>query len=168
MQFLIFSDSHGNPSVMSRVLRKNPDVRNVLFLGDGLRDVETLARLHPERSIRAVRGNCDALTLEYPTEDIFSLYGTTVFLCHGHTLGVKGGLGGAIACAKEAGARVLLYGHTHTPHEEYLSESGLYLCNPGSIGQGHGGEGSFAILDLLPNGSVSISHGHISLYSCKE
>lgn len=168
MQFLVFSDSHGNLSLMSRVLRKNPDVRNILFLGDGLRDVETLARLHPDRNIRAVRGNCDGLILDYPTEDIFSLYGTTVFLCHGHTLGVKGGLGSAIARAKEAGACVLLYGHTHIPHEEYLSESGLYLCNPGSIGQGRGADGSFAILDLLPNGSVSISLGRIPFCSCKE
>ena len=69
------------------------------------------------------------------------------------------------AAAKEAGADVLLFGHTHRPHEEYLSEEGLYLCNPGSIGRPSSGDPSFSILDILPNGSVCLSHGNIPLFS---
>lgn len=165
MQFLVFSDSHGNASMMSRVIRRNPDIKNVIFLGDGIRDLETLARLHPTHNFRAVRGNCDALTLDYPTEDTFTLYGKTVFLCHGHTLGVKGGLGAAVSRAKEAGADILLFGHTHRPLEEYRSEEELYLCNPGSIGHPSSGEPSFAILDILPSGGICISHGSIPFFS---
>ena len=110
MQFLVFSDSHGNVSAMSAAIRRNPTIKSVIFLGDGLRDLQTLAQLHPTHIFRAVRGNCDGLSLAYPYEDTFTLFGTTVFLCHGHTLGVKSGLGAAVARAREAGAKVLLFG----------------------------------------------------------
>ena len=165
MQFLVFSDSHGDTNRMALVLRRNPDIKSVIFLGDGMGDLEVLARLYPTHSFRAVRGNCDGLMLDYPIEDVFTLYGKTVFLCHGHTLGVKGGVGAAVERAKEVGADVLLFGHTHRPIEEYRSEQELYICNPGSISRPVAGDPSFAILDILPNGGICISHGKIPLFS---
>ena len=136
MQFLVFSDSHGSTAEMSEAIRRNPTVKTVLFLGDGLSDIKTLAKAHPDVTFRAVRGNCDPLTADHPTEDFFSLYGVGVFLAHGHTLGVKTVLGPAISRAREAGASVLLFGHTHLPFSQYLSEYGIYVFNPGSIGKG--------------------------------
>lgn len=165
MQFLVFSDSHGERRYLTAALRRNPDIKHILFLGDGLSDIEALQKERPDLHIRAVRGNCDGVTLDYPAEDTFALFGTTVFLCHGHTLSVKGGVCAAIYRAREVGARVLLYGHTHEKAASYLSDLDLHICNPGSIGRPHAGDPSFAILDLLPDGSVSLSHGKVSRFS---
>jgi putative phosphoesterase len=165
MQFLVFSDSHGERRYLTAALRRNPDIKNVIFLGDGLADIKALRESHPHLHIRAVRGNCDGIALDYPSEDTFTLFGTTVFLCHGHTLSVKGGADAAIYRAREVGAHVLLFGHTHEKAATYLSDLSLHICNPGSIGRPYTGDPTFAILDILPDGSVSISHGSVSRFS---
>lgn len=162
MQFLIFSDSHGNVANMSEAIRRNPTVRTVLFLGDGLSDLKTLSELHPTLDIRAVRGNCDPFSSDAPLEGTLTLYGVTVYLCHGHIHGVKSALGPAIARAKQEGASVLLFGHTHLTHNEYLPEYGMHIFNPGSIGRTWDGAPSFGILDILPDGGVSLSHGKLT------
>ena len=149
---------------MLRALRLNPDIRHILFLGDGLSDVARLAVRYPDLHIRAVRGNMDALSLDthaVEEEELFSVFGVTVLLMHGHRYGVKGGLGTAKGHALHRGAQVLLYGHTHVAYSHYDGENGLYTFNPGSIGHPYAGEPSFGILDVLPNGQVSLSHGNI-------
>lgn len=148
---------------MLRAMRLNPDVRHVLFLGDGLADVARLFRRFPDLHIRAVRGNMDPLSPDTPAEDedLFTVFGVTVLLMHGHRFGVKGGLAAAEGHALRRGANVLLFGHTHTPLSHYDGETGLYSFNPGSIGRAYVGEPSFGLLDILPNGQVSLSHGNI-------
>lgn len=161
MRFLVFSDSHGQDFYMLRALSLNPDVRHVLFLGDGLADVARIGARFPDLHIRAVRGNMDGLSLDHPAEDeeLFSLFGVDVLMTHGHLFGVKGGLGAAESRALSRGARVLLYGHTHVPYSHYDGETGLYTFNPGSIGRPYGRAPSFGLLDILPNGGISLSHG---------
>ncbi len=159
MQFLVFSDSHGYADRMATVLRRSPDVKSIIFLGDGLRDLDVLRPLFPHHTFRAVRGNCDPLALDTPTADILDLYGIRIWLTHGHLLSVKGGMGAAVSRAMREGARALLYGHTHIPDATYLSREGLYLCNPGSIGRPAVGAPCFGRLDILPDGTLSFSHG---------
>ena len=151
---------------MLRALRLNPDVRHILFLGDGIADAARLGARFHDLHIRAVRGNMDGLSLDHPAEDeeIFSVFGVKVLLMHGHLRGVKNGLYAAEAHALSCGANILLYGHTHEPLSHYDGETGLYTFNPGSIGRPSSGEPSFAILDILPNGSVCLSHGKIPLF----
>lgn len=163
MLFLIFSDAHGRDDGMRRALALHPDVKNVLFLGDGLRDLFRIAPLYPGVSFRAVRGNMDAFSFSTPAaeEEEFSLFGTRVLMMHGHLYGVKGGLAAAEGHARRAGARVLLYGHTHEPYLHYDSETGLYTFNPGSVGRPYGGPLSFGLMDLLPDGGVMLSHGEL-------
>ena len=161
MQFLIFSDSHGNYRPMAEVIRRHPEVRTVLFLGDGLADLEQLYPLFPQHTFRAVRGNMDFLAREAEDLSLFSLFSCRVLMMHGHTHGVKGGVGGALCEAKRQGARVLLYGHTHQPENRYLPEEEIYLFNPGSIGRPHDGIPRYGLLDILPNGSLMLSHGEL-------
>ena len=163
MQFLIFSDSHGNHFSMVNVIRRHPDVQTVLFLGDGLADVERLYALFPHHTFRCVRGDMDFFIMREAEESaVFALFGCRVLMMHGHTRGVKGGTAAAEQDARNAGARVLLYGHTHVPECRYLSDKELYVFNPGSIGRPYGGKPSYGLMDILPDGSVMLSHGEVT------
>lgn len=162
MQFLIFSDSHGNYFPMLRVISQHTDIRHVLFLGDGLADIEHLYAHFPQHEFRCVRGNMDFFAMrEAEDSSLFSLYSCRVLMMHGHTRGVKGGTAAAEKDAVQAGAKVLLYGHTHDPEQHYLSEEGLYVFNPGSIGRPYSGRPSYGLMDILPDGSVMLSHGEV-------
>ena len=132
MKVLVFSDAHGTTSGMETAIELHPDARHILFLGDGVRQVENLSYCYPDITFTLLSGNCD-FSSEHPCEKTLTIGGVRLFACHGHTLMVKSGLGSAISRAVAEGAKVLLYGHTHVPYCEY--RDGIYLLNPGSIGQ---------------------------------
>jgi len=102
----------------------------IFHLGDGWRDAEALARLFPEIPLDQVPGNCD-LGRSESAEKLLTVAGRRILLCHGHTLGVKYALTAAVARARERGADVLLFGHTHRPLADIRD---VVLLNPGSIG----------------------------------
>ena len=130
MKLLIFSDSHGDGSNMRLAIdRERPDY--VFHLGDHDRDAEDLQRDYPQLPLVYVRGNCDYYS-DTPLTRLVTLGGVRFFLCHGHTLGVKGGLLRASYAAREQRADFLLYGHTHVAHDE--QNEALHILNPGACG----------------------------------
>ena len=140
MKVIVFSDSHGSVDYMLRAIEKeHPDA--IFHLGDHAEDGEQLEHAFPTLSSLIVRGNCDYLTHQPPII-VTSIQGVRLYLCHGHTLGVKYSLLRAELAAREEEAKVLLYGHTHVPHLEE-TPSGLLMINPGSY-QNRG----YAILNL--------------------
>ena len=150
MKILVFSDAHGNLSGMEAAVDLHPDAEHILFLGDGVRQAETLSDFYPDRSFTLLSGNCD-FSSDYPSEAVVSLAGVRCFLCHGHTLFVKTDLSQAIARTKAAGASVLLYGHTHIPYCRY--ENGIYVMNPGSIGSPRASSRpEYGLLDISDKG----------------
>ena len=165
MELLIFSDSHGDISRMRaafvRQVRR-PDA--VIFLGDGLRDVESLD--WDPAILYSVAGNCDWFADGVRTEIVMALEGHTLLMTHGHLYGVKGGYGPLLKHAAEVGADIVLCGHTHLPCEETIPagtqlgnvilERPMYLLNPGSIGKG----GSFGTLSLQKD-RVLPAHGSV-------
>ena len=67
---------------------------------------------------------------------------------------VKYGLENIKSLARERKADIVLFGHTHTEYEEYVSdEHPFYLFNPGSASDGYG------VLTLTEN-TVLFSCGH--------
>ena len=129
MKLLVLSDSHGAVDAMRlAVEREKPD--GVLFLGDCLRDAELLQESSASLKIETVPGNCDWGSLDEP-ERLIELDGVRILMMHGHTRGVKYDGTRAYYAAKEMGADVLLYGHTHQPLVDY--DGTLYIMNPGSI-----------------------------------
>ena len=163
MEFLIFSDSHGNTEPMRRVLSQHPTASHVLFCGDGFRDFETLSAEFPKKIFVAVKGNCDLFVFDEnaPVERTFELFGLRILLLHGHTVGVKGGYGVAASHAYDVGADIVLFGHTHIPFEGKLQvrEKTVELFNPGSIGQrSYCGTFSYGVLTVGDNGYL-FSHG---------
>ena len=156
MKILIFSDSHGDTSHMRTAVEKEkPDY--VFHLGDHDWDAAELEREDPTLPIAAVCGNCDGWDSESPKARLITLNGLRIFLCHGHTYGVKGSLLRASYAARELQADILLYGHTHEAHQE-TDRTGLTLFNPGSCGYG---DPTCGVLTVSDDGSWKLSIKHI-------
>ncbi len=136
MRILILSDSHGDvKSMQLAVERTKPD--QIIHLGDCWRDAEALKERFPLLPVAQVPGNCDACDLRArgPEQRLLTLEGHKVLITHGHRYHVKSGLLALSYAAREVGAELCLFGHTHIQHQE--SFDGLTLLNPGSIGSFH-------------------------------
>ena len=126
---LVLSDSHGNVGNMIRaVKREEPDM--ILHLGDCVVDADALRREFPHITMVNVPGNCDFSRGD--TERLIDIDGYKVLMCHGHTYGVKMSYMHLELHAKEVGADLALFGHTHKLF--YDKHNGLAMMNPGSIG----------------------------------
>ena len=134
MKVCVFSDSHGYAGNMIAAIElEDPDL--CFFLGDGERDIIKVGERFPDLPVYAVRGNCDFRT-KLSSSLCCAAGGVTIFATHGHMSDVKyeNGFDTLTSQALRAGARIALFGHTHSQH---LSENqGVMLLNPGSAGRG--------------------------------
>ena len=110
MEILVLSDSHGKVDHMVRAVEQfHP--RQVLHLGDCVRDAQALERQFPQ---------------------LLEIYGVRLLMMHGHPRHVKSSPMAAVYAAREYGADVLLFGHTHIPLVDY--DGALWVMNPGAAG----------------------------------
>ena len=164
MKILCFSDSHGNEYYMKRALSLHPDAEVVFFLGDGLYDVAHFVMNDKNRAWLCVRGNCDTAIrvgcMEAPKTASITLCGKKIVYTHGDLYGVKYGTDGLKLLAEREGADIVLFGHTHMPHESYIpnDNGGVYLFNPGSIGECYPAPRSFGVI-TLDEKTLLLSHG---------
>ena len=131
MKLLVLSDTHQSLGFACEAIEKeDPDA--VLHLGDHLADAEALSFAYQKPDFYYVPGNCDyAPTV--PQSLTLELGGVRVFMTHGHIYGVKRELSALAGAAREAGAQLALFGHTHV---QQLSEyGGVTLLNPGTAGR---------------------------------
>lgn len=141
MKIVVFSDSHGEVDAMEQVVRRERPYL-VLHLGDLCRDFEELQRRLPTQVMQNVCGNCDGFT-ETPDQRLLRVEGRRILMMHGHRYGVKQSCGAAVFAAQEAGADILLFGHTHAALCEDLD--GLWVMNPGSC---RGYHASYGVISL--------------------
>lgn len=157
-RLIAVSDSHG----MSDHLRDAIDIAvrrgpiNVLvFLGDGHKEFEkalpALQAAGPKMRIVAVRGNNDILS-SWPLTEEFFLERRKVFATHGHMLGVKMRRDKLCYAARERGAEIALYGHTHMSRIE--EAHGVLLINPGAVCESSRGASAFAEVLVGDDGSL--------------
>ena len=164
MKLLIFSDSHGSTRGMREALRRHADAEVILFLGDGLGDLDRL-EVGVGQCVLAVRGNCDLHSswrgVRVPRLDTLSLCGHRILFTHGDAFSVKYGTDALVAEAVAREADIVLCGHTHVPTERYLTvgERSLWLFNPGTVGYG-GRACTYGILTLTEQ-TVLFSHGTV-------
>ena len=144
MRILVFSDSHGSTKCIRDALFYHKEASAVIHLGDGERDLRSFDDLLEGKQVIQVCGNCDFASL-LPVNELITLASTRIFCTHGHTELVKHGTGAFIAKAKNLGARIALYGHTHQSVTDYVD--GLHIMNPGSIRSGE-----YGAIDITPQG----------------
>ena len=130
MKVLVLSDSHGAVDNMARCVALTQP-RHILHLGDCLRDARALHDRFPEITMDTVPGNCDWGSFDEP-ERLLELEGVRILMLHGHTRNVKSSPLAAQYAAREWGADVLLFGHTHCPLVDW--DGALYTMNPGAAG----------------------------------
>lgn len=145
MRILVVSDVHGRAGRLYEAIEQQPTANVVLFLGDGLRQAEDSADRYPDRTFYMVPGNCDFGAQAIPVRQE-TLGGKKFYFTHGHLHEVKYNLYRIEMAAREAGADIVLFGHTHVPYEEYCD--GLYLFNPGSLGY----DGTYGYVDIVGGG----------------
>lgn len=147
MRVLVFSDSHGRVGPMEdAVALYRPDA--AFHLGDVTRDADRLRLACPELTLYQVRGNCDLMAGDIQTEGVIRLAGKTIFYLHGHTRHVKQGVGLAVSAAREAGADILLFGHTHQSLRAQYDD--LLAVNPGAVM-----DGRCAVLSWAEDGEIA-------------
>ena len=143
----VFSDSHGDRDALERLLEKMGHIDAACFLGDVASDAaylrERLAAMAHEPVLYAVRGNNDLASM-LPDDLLIELGGSRIYMEHGHmcpnlmTLAYR---------AKDRGAEIALFGHTHEPLCEYAY--GVLLLNPGSAGNRcRGGRARANVLEI--------------------
>ena len=130
MRVVVMSDSHGDPLAVQQVLRQNPTADGFIHLGDGYRDW-AFEQVAPPTFLCGVCGNND-WSSAVPERLCLELEGVRTLAVHGHTCGVKGGLGRLKQLAQQTDAQLVLFGHTHRPLTDYTD--GMWLVNPGSLG----------------------------------
>ena len=152
MKILVFSDTHGLIGPMADAVQKyNPAM--VIHLGDNIADGDMLSVICTGMPVRQVAGNCDFTIGNYPKEDFFEIGGCRLFICHGHTYGVKNGTERLVKRAKELSADAALFGHTHLPLVE--KKDGIWVANPGTASGCRTGNKTFLLIEA-ENGSMTI------------
>ena len=131
MKVIVCADSHGAFAAAERLLEQNREAAAVIFLGDGAEEWEDLCAIYPQMPFYPVRGNCDWGSFDEP-ERLLELEGVRILMLHGHTRNVKSSPLAAQYAAREWGADVLLFGHTHCPLVDW--DGTLYTMNPGAAG----------------------------------
>ena len=128
MKILVISDSHKQYENMDRAIEiEMPD--RIFHLGDG-EGCEDYVEAVAQCPLEIVRGNCDFAS-DLPAEVVMRVGAHVVMLTHGHYYNVSFGPQRLAEVAKEKGADVVLYGHTHVPL--LREEGGITIMNPGSI-----------------------------------
>ena len=136
MKVLVFSDSHGRKELLDRMLYKEPDCKEVIFLGDGVKDVEAVKEFYPDKKFTCVKGNND-WDYTVSSEAYKHFDGVTLLACHGDVYGVRSTLRSLFSKAASVMADLALYGHTHVVYETKDPLTGVVAVNPGALCDGH-------------------------------
>ncbi len=145
MKYLIVSDTHGNINYLRRIIEKEKDIKDIIFLGDGVNDILVIKAEMPHLNITYVAGNVDE-NKSIKTTDLLHIKNHKVFVCHGDGYYVKMSL---LPLRKECitkGYDIALYGHTHSQYYEYYN--GLYMFCPGSVKPSDNPFSCYGIIDF--------------------
>lgn len=132
MKILVVSDSHGDHKILQKLVHHYQEqVAAFIHCGDSELAYDSALR----EAFTIVGGNMD-FDQAFPQTAVQQVGDETIFVAHGHLLGVNYDLTKMRLAAEQAHATIACYGHTHQLACE-LVDGRLYL-NPGSISQPRG------------------------------
>ncbi|MGL4307575.1 YfcE family phosphodiesterase [Cetobacterium sp. SF1] len=130
MKILVISDSHGRSEyILEAIEKEKPDM--VISCGDYSEDAQDMAYGFPEIPFQIVRGNCDYYDIDHRDEILLEISSIKFYITHGHLQNAKGTYSKLETAGEKAGAKVVLFGHTHIPYLEKKKK--VILFNPGAL-----------------------------------
>jgi hypothetical protein len=144
MLIAVVSDTHRNSTIIRKVANIVEEADILIHLGDNVADIDELKEIYKNKII-SVRGNCD-FTTKSPIERVEDINEVRILVTHGHKYDVKSGIWQLKDKAKEVGADIALFGHTHI--SEINFEDGIWIINPGSASLPRDGQRSIAFIEI--------------------
>lgn len=135
MKILVISDTHGQVYRAQQLidLYKNEGVTHLVHCGDVISDAKSLKESNPHLTVYKVPGNCDFVSSGVDSSLFVDLGGVPTLIMHGHQCHVNNGYEELYIDAEAHGAKLVMFGHTHSAHKE--EKSGIKVLNPGSLTQ---------------------------------
>lgn len=132
MKCLVVSDSHGDREILVKLLAAYQGKVDAFFhCGDSELQVDDAVF----KQMYTVQGNMD-FDDRLPDSVSTTVDGVSVYMTHGHLVGVNFGLDELMTAATQQEAQLAFFGHTHQLGVE--RHNGLLVLNPGSISQPRG------------------------------
>ena len=144
MLIAVLSDTHRYESYIKMAAKMCKDADVVLHLGDNVSDVEIIKK-EIGKDVIFVKGNCD-IERSAKVEQLIELENKKILMTHGHEYGVKSSLLNLNYRAKELGADIVLYGHSHIASIE--KHDGIWFVNPGSVSLPRGLRHTIAFIEI--------------------
>lgn len=132
MKILIVSDTHGRHTYLSETIERIGHIDMLLHLGDvegGEEEIKEMAGCPTE----IVSGNNDYFS-QLDREKIIYLGDYVIMMTHGHRYRVNFEYDTIKDVARQRGANIVMFGHTHVPLID-MSSNDVIAINPGSITQ---------------------------------
>ncbi|MDD3370171.1 MAG: YfcE family phosphodiesterase [Lachnospiraceae bacterium] len=137
-KLLLLADNHGSANHMYSALLNEQPVDAILHAGDANLHLEDYLAVYLKHGGRlyAVQGNTDEEA--YPKQLVINVpigpeetSVCRILMVHGHDHGVYGSMDRLYYAAKENGASVVVFAHTHFP--VVFMEGDVLFINPGSL-----------------------------------
>lgn len=129
MRILIISDTHGSHRNLDEVLEREKDIDMLLHLGDVENDDDYIEAVM-DCPVHIVAGNNDYFSY-LPREKEIQIGKCKVFMTHGHNYYVSMNTERLRQAARQRGADIVMYGHTHRPKVDASED--VIVVNPGSL-----------------------------------
>ena len=129
MRILIISDTHGSHRNLDELLEREKDIDMLLHLGDVENDDDYIEAVM-DCPVHIVAGNNDYFSY-LPREKEIQIGKYKVFMTHGHNYYVSMNTERLRQAARQRGADIVMYGHTHRPKVDASED--VIVVNPGSL-----------------------------------
>ena len=160
-KILIVSDSHGKEENLRKAVANMAGTMDgMIHLGDSLCSPERMEEI-AGCPVEMVRGNCDGSLYGLPGSKLIEIGPYKAFLTHGHQFGGAWGVESMKEAARENGAQIVMFGHTHEPMIEPYGD--VAVINPGSISQPRqeGHRPTYVVMNIEEDGSADYVLAHL-------
>lgn len=155
VKVLVVSDTHGNNTNLKKAIANMGEKLDLMIhLGDFMCSPDVIREL-VDCPVEIVKGNSDS-SPAMQSAKLIDIAGHKAFITHGHTYGGNWGIGTMKDIARENGAEIVMFGHTHEPMVD--KTPGMTVINPGSLSRPRqdGGRPTYIVMTI--NGSRDIDY----------